>query len=130
MVLRQRNEKAAMKCLFSCRGVENGQREVEFRFGGFHLFGCSVFICLVLLTAKIGNQINLNTSWNAGAMKSGGAHAAGVQFPAARRKSRPTHFCARAGRGKCGTMVWAGRPNQHASRVRSQIRWILDNLLK
>ncbi len=51
-----------------------------------------------------------------------GAHAAGVPFSAARRKPRPTHLHRPAEKSDRGTLVWAGRPNRHAGRVRSPAR--------
>jgi len=47
-----------------------------------------------------------------------GAHAAGVRFSAARRKSRPTNFLAPKSDKEGETKVWASRPNRHAGRVR------------
>jgi hypothetical protein len=47
-----------------------------------------------------------------------GAHAAGVRFSAARRKSRPPNFFAPKSVKACETKVWASRPNRHAGRVR------------
>jgi len=47
-----------------------------------------------------------------------GAHAAGVRFSAARRKSRPPNFFAPKSDKECETKVWASRPNRHAGRVR------------
>jgi len=46
------------------------------------------------------------------------AHAAGVRFSAARRKSRPTNFFAPKSDKEGETKVWASRPNRHAGRVR------------
>ena len=47
-----------------------------------------------------------------------GAHAAGVRFSAARRKSRPTNFLAPKSDKECETKVWASRPNRYAGRGR------------
>ena len=50
-----------------------------------------------------------------------GAYAAGVRFSAVRRKPRFTEFLSPKRDKERETMVWAGRPNQHASHVRSPI---------
>ena len=48
-----------------------------------------------------------------------GAHAAGVQFSAARRKPRSPNFLAPEWDGECATKDWASRQIRHAGRVRS-----------